>query len=220
MPDDAACRQWFLVQTVSSSKLLLTLKPYCCAYPPPESVELRTVRVAGAGPGAPPTEESVRAVSAPPRLGFVPHYGYVSMFPLIMRQLPPSSAELGQQLELLRNESLCWTRFGLRSLARSSSLYARCVGPCRQAVRENVPRLCPYGATGQDFKGLAKRRGVTKVHCEGAFSVQKFLTAIADNHPQMTQAQHAARPALLEGLHLDQHKLPGGAGVCICACVC
>ena len=39
-----------------------------------------------------------RAVSGTPRLQFVPAYGYVSLFPLLMQLLPADAPELGQQV--------------------------------------------------------------------------------------------------------------------------
>ena len=39
---------------------------------------------------------------------------YVSLFPLLMGLLEPSSPELGQQLKLLQRPDLLWTPFGLR----------------------------------------------------------------------------------------------------------
>eukprot|EP00850_Spirogloea_muscicola_P001702 SM000006S19467 [mRNA] locus=s6:933173:940366:+ [translate_table: standard] len=70
------------------------------------------------------TEEGhwVRQVLGRPRLRLVPQFGYNSLFPLLMRLLPSSSDRLGQQLELLRDETLLWTSFGLRSLATSRHL--------------------------------------------------------------------------------------------------
>ncbi|GJP65120.1 hypothetical protein CLOP_g22023 [Closterium sp. NIES-67] len=69
--------------------------------------------------------EHRRAVRGSPTLRFVPHFGYVSLFPLLLRLIPPHADELGQQLELLRSEKLLWTDYGLRSLAATSSLYMR-----------------------------------------------------------------------------------------------
>ncbi|CAI5536063.1 unnamed protein product, partial [Closterium sp. Naga37s-1] len=69
--------------------------------------------------------EQRRVVKGSPTLRFVPHFGYVSLFPLLLRLIPPHASELGQQLEALREEKLLWTPFGLRSLATTSTLYMR-----------------------------------------------------------------------------------------------
>ena len=62
---------------------------------------------------------------SPPALRHVPSFGYASLFPLLTQLLPPGSDALGQQLALLRDESLLWSRHGLRSLATTSSLYRK-----------------------------------------------------------------------------------------------
>lgn len=61
--------------------------------------------------------------NAPPVPQFVPHYGYLSLFPLIMGLIPKDSPELGQQLALLRQSDELWSPHGLRSLSKSSSLF-------------------------------------------------------------------------------------------------
>lgn len=43
-------------------------------------------------------------------------FGYISLFPLLMRLIPPASPVLGRQLELLRDPARLWTEYGLRSL--------------------------------------------------------------------------------------------------------
>lgn len=53
---------------------------------------------------------------APPSLQLVPQFGYISLFPLLMRLIPPGSPVLGRQLKLLRDERRLWTPYGLRSL--------------------------------------------------------------------------------------------------------
>ena len=71
-----------------------------------------------------PKPEKIRAVLEDPTLRFVDDtFGYVSLFPLIIEVLKPDSPQLGQLLQDLRNPSLLWTKFGLRSLAKSSPLY-------------------------------------------------------------------------------------------------
>ncbi|KAI8471096.1 MAG: glycoside hydrolase [Monoraphidium minutum] len=64
-----------------------------------------------------------RVVREPPVRRLVPAYGYVSLFPLLMGLLPPDCPELGRQIELLTQQDLLWTPFGLRSLAKSASIY-------------------------------------------------------------------------------------------------
>jgi mannosyl-oligosaccharide glucosidase len=65
-------------------------------------------------------------VSTPPAPSPVPHFGYVALFPLLGRLLPPASPELGKQLELLTDPNLLWSQYGLRSLAKTSTLYKKC----------------------------------------------------------------------------------------------
>jgi mannosyl-oligosaccharide glucosidase len=67
--------------------------------------------------------EFVRQVSEQPSLQYVPSFGYVSLFPLLMQLIPADSDVLGQQLQLLQQEELLWTPQGLRSLATTSSIY-------------------------------------------------------------------------------------------------
>lgn len=56
----------------------------------------------------------VRTVGSSPVAQHVPHFGYVSLFPLLMRLLPTDSSQLGQLLEQLQDRQLLWTSFGLR----------------------------------------------------------------------------------------------------------
>ncbi|KAA0034203.1 hypothetical protein IC582_023286 [Cucumis melo] len=71
------------------------------------------------------TRQLIREVSEPPRLRMVPHIGYVSLFPLMGRIIPPESWILGKQLDLISNRSIFWTDYGLRSLSKTSSLYMK-----------------------------------------------------------------------------------------------
>lgn len=64
-----------------------------------------------------------RFVTAAPTLRLVPQFGYISLFPLLLRQLPADCPELGAALEQLLDPQLLWTPFGLRSLARTATLY-------------------------------------------------------------------------------------------------
>ena len=74
-------------------------------------------------PSTPP--QMVRVVSEEPRERFVPYFGYVSLFPLLLEVLPPDSPRLGKLLRDLEDPTLLWTPFGLRSLAPTSTLYAK-----------------------------------------------------------------------------------------------
>lgn len=67
--------------------------------------------------------ELVRDTSEQPKLQYVPDFGYVSLFPLLMHLIPADSDILGQQLQLLQQQDLLWTQQGLRSLATTSSIY-------------------------------------------------------------------------------------------------
>lgn len=58
-------------------------------------------------------------------LKLVPHFGYVSLFPFFMKMFSPDDPILSKQLHLIEDPKLLWTDFGLRSLARSSSLYQK-----------------------------------------------------------------------------------------------
>jgi mannosyl-oligosaccharide glucosidase len=71
--------------------------------------------------------EFVREASAAPTLQYVPDFGYVSLFPLLMQLIPADSDILGQQLQLLQQQDLLWTQQGLRSLATTSSIYNKYV---------------------------------------------------------------------------------------------
>lgn len=102
-----------------------------------------------APPGNPQGEPERVVTGAPPVPSFVPHYGYVSLFPLLMQLIPPHSPQLGQQLQLLRSPELLWTPHGLRSLSADSSLYQR----------HNTPHDPPYwrGAVWVNVNYLALR---------------------------------------------------------------
>ena len=76
---------------------------------------------------------------------------YVSLFPLLMRLLPPASSELGAQIRHLRDPELLSTPYGLRSLARNSSLY----------LKHNTEHDAPYwrGPVWININFLALRVG-------------------------------------------------------------
>nr|SVE77464.1 EOG090X024P [Daphnia lumholtzi]SVE78094.1 EOG090X024P [Daphnia lumholtzi] len=71
-----------------------------------------------------PKPDKIRWVSEEPTPRFVDDtFGYVSLFPLIIEILQPDSPQLGQLLQDLRNPNLLWTKYGLRSLSKTSPLY-------------------------------------------------------------------------------------------------
>lgn len=75
-------------------------------------------------PGQPPGAlPKVRLAMEAPRLQFVEHFGYVSLFPFLLRLLAPDNPALGKLLTDLRNPALLWTDYGLRSLSRDSPMY-------------------------------------------------------------------------------------------------
>ncbi|KAB2045785.1 hypothetical protein ES319_D01G185800v1 [Gossypium barbadense] len=69
--------------------------------------------------------ELVREVLERPELKLVPHVGYVSLFPFMTRIIPSESWILEKQLDLISNRSILWTNYGLRSLAKTSSMYMK-----------------------------------------------------------------------------------------------
>ncbi|KAK9838545.1 hypothetical protein WJX81_006602 [Elliptochloris bilobata] len=76
--------------------------------------------------GAIVRHELVRVEDGPlPAPGFVPHFGYVSLFPLLMRLLSADSLALGELLAGLGDPARLWTPHGLRSLSADSSLYRK-----------------------------------------------------------------------------------------------
>lgn len=71
-----------------------------------------------------PKPDKVRVVLEKPTLRFVDDtFGYVSLFPLMIPVLEADSPQLGRLLQDLRNPTLLWTKYGLRSLAKNAPLY-------------------------------------------------------------------------------------------------
>jgi mannosyl-oligosaccharide glucosidase len=67
--------------------------------------------------------EKIRYVVHPPEYGFVNSFGYVSLFPLILEILQPTSPNLLATVKKLDNPKLLWTPYGLRSLAANAPMY-------------------------------------------------------------------------------------------------
>ncbi|CAM9169154.1 unnamed protein product [Discosporangium mesarthrocarpum] len=75
----------------------------------------------GDGRGGLLTRQRWQGGEAHPQL--VPHIGYVSIFPLLLKLLPPDSPHLGDLLRLTRDPVHLWSPHGLRSLSASDPLY-------------------------------------------------------------------------------------------------
>lgn len=103
-------------------------------------------------------------------------FGYISLFPLLMRLVPPSSPVLGRQLELLRDPQRLWTDHGLRSLRwggrtadaggwlgrvasqRSIPLPFLCPA-CPAPPRPPPPAAAPPACTGGTTRSTTRRTG-------------------------------------------------------------
>jgi mannosyl-oligosaccharide glucosidase len=70
-----------------------------------------------------PDRQLERETREDPHYGFVPHLGYVSLYPFFMQLIPCSAHQLGKVLADIENPDALWSQFGLRSLAKSDQLY-------------------------------------------------------------------------------------------------
>jgi mannosyl-oligosaccharide glucosidase len=103
-------------------------KRYCDYGLHTRNVKLERPRVGGdpnrAPPQYQPPPEMVRIVRSTPQHRLVSDtFGYVSLFPFLLRMLPADSPKLGQILADLPRPDLLWTPYGLRSLAQTAPLY-------------------------------------------------------------------------------------------------
>uniref|UniRef100_T1ISH0 Mannosyl-oligosaccharide glucosidase n=1 Tax=Strigamia maritima TaxID=126957 RepID=T1ISH0_STRMM len=88
--------------------------------------KLERPKVKNIQPGKPaPKADKIRVVIDEPKLQFVDSFGYVSLFPFITLILSPDSPKLAITLNRLKDPDLLWTKFGLRSLAKSNPLYMK-----------------------------------------------------------------------------------------------
>jgi mannosyl-oligosaccharide glucosidase len=69
--------------------------------------------------------DKIRVVLADPKLGFVNAFGYVSLFPFLLKIVEPSSPKLMRTMSDMKSDRLLWTNFGLRSLGQSTTMYNR-----------------------------------------------------------------------------------------------
>lgn len=76
-------------------------------------------------PNAQPAE-MVRVVLEDPTLRYIDSsFGYVSLFPFILQIIDPNSPQLEKVLTDLTDPDLLWTKYGLRSLGKTSPFYMK-----------------------------------------------------------------------------------------------
>jgi hypothetical protein len=66
-----------------------------------------------------------RFVSGDLHVTHIPRVGYLSLFPLLLKQVEPSSAQLVSLLDLMQSEAHMWTPFGLCSISKSDQFYRK-----------------------------------------------------------------------------------------------
>lgn len=70
--------------------------------------------------------EFVRVVLSEPEYRFVDtQFGYINLFPFLVQIIDPHSKHLEKIINDIKNPSLLWTPFGLRSLSPNSPLYMK-----------------------------------------------------------------------------------------------
>lgn len=89
-------------------------------------VKLELPKLPPPKPGQPPIKpEKVRVNIMEPKDQFVNSFGYVSLFPFLLKIVDPNSPKLAKILKDLKDTQLLWTDYGLRSLAKTAPLYNR-----------------------------------------------------------------------------------------------
>ncbi|KAL8106447.1 hypothetical protein AgCh_030001 [Apium graveolens] len=91
------------------------------------------------GPNNILSRQLIREVLEEPILRFVPHIGYVSLFPFIWKIVPA--------LDLISDKAILWSDFGIRSLAKTSSLY----------MKYNTENDAPYWRENGPYRERAEK---------------------------------------------------------------
>ncbi|XP_048485861.1 mannosyl-oligosaccharide glucosidase isoform X2 [Plutella xylostella] len=87
---------------------------------------VRLVRQSPKSVKPPDTPRVLRSVTTAPSHRLVTSaFGYISLFPMLLKVLSPDSDKLGKILEDLDKPDLLWSPYGLRSLSKSSPLYMK-----------------------------------------------------------------------------------------------
>ena len=73
----------------------------------------------------PPDLPKIRVHTAEAKSQYVNAFGYVSLFPFLLRIVDPQSPKLFKILTDLKDPGLLWSEYGLRSLARINRMYNR-----------------------------------------------------------------------------------------------
>lgn len=77
-------------------------------------------------PGQPiPQMDKIRDVIKEPEYQFVDAYGYISLFPFLLKIVDPNSVKLYQILSDMQKKDQIWSEYGLRSLSKKAPLYAK-----------------------------------------------------------------------------------------------
>ena len=77
-----------------------------------------------AGQRPPPPPKKIRVVKREPAYRYVDsQFGYVNLFPFLIKMINPQSPKLARILTDIQDPSLIWSKYGLRSLGKSSPLY-------------------------------------------------------------------------------------------------
>lgn len=72
------------------------------------------------------SNEYIRMVLKEPEYDYIDtQFGYINLFPFLLQILDPNSRHLQKVLNDVKNPSLLWTQYGLRSLSPNSPLYMK-----------------------------------------------------------------------------------------------